>query len=110
MQPLSDVTPPSGRRSLVVSLHDVSPHTLEACREIITQLAAAGVSRTSLLIIPNHHERGHFLDYPEFCGWLRELVALGHEPVIHGYTHRRTRRTAESVSAKLTTRIYTADE
>ncbi len=97
-------------RSLVVSLHDVSPHTFAACAEIVTQLEQIGVSRCSLLVIPDHHHRGHFLDDSRFCEWLKELVTRGHEAVIHGYYHRRERRTKEGVVAKLTTRVYTADE
>src|SRR5688572_15980822 len=97
-------------RSLVVSLHDVSPHTFTECRKIVAELARIGVSRCSLLVIPDHHHRGHFLDDPDFCGWLKELVRQGHEAVIHGYFHQRPRRADESISAKLTTRVYTADE
>ena len=97
-------------RSLVVSLHDVSPHTFAACSKIVTELARVGVNRCSLLVIPDHHHRGHFLDDPMFCDWLKDSVARGHEAVIHGYYHRRARRAQEGVVAKVTTRIYTADE
>lgn len=97
-------------RSLVVSLHDVSPHTFAACRRIVETLEEIGVKRCSLLVVPDHHHRGHFLDDSDFCQWLKELVARGHEAVIHGYYHRRTRRAGEGVIAKLTTRVYTADE
>ncbi len=45
-----------------------------------------------------------------FGPWLREQAAAGHEIVIHGYHHQRTRRANESVRDKLTTRFYTADE
>lgn len=97
-------------RSLIVSLHDVSPHTFAACRRIVETLEEVGVKRCSLLVVPDHHRRGHFLDDPEFCEWLKALVARGHEAVIHGYYHRRARREGEGVVAKLTTRVYTADE
>lgn len=96
--------------ALVVSLHDVSPHTFEASRQIIEELADAGVDRTSLLVVPDHHQRGHFLASPPFCDWLRDLQSAGHEAVIHGYIHRRARQSGESLLARLTTRIYTADE
>ena len=97
-------------RSLVVSLHDVSPRTRPACERILAELAASGVSATSLLVIPDHHQRGHFLDDPAFCTWLSESGKLGHEAVIHGYFHQRTRRAGETPVAKAMTRIYTADE
>lgn len=101
----------TGRKgSLIVSLHDVSPHTWKECVAILAELKTLGVSRTSLLVIPNHHERGHFLDYPEFCDWLKESVAAGHEVVMHGYTHRDRIQSRETLLDTLTTRFYTAGE
>lgn len=66
--------------------------------------------RCSLLVIPDHHRRGPFLADAECAAWLRAQAAAGHELVMHGYYHQRARRTGESVGAKWTTRIYTADE
>lgn len=97
-------------RSLVVSLHDVSPHTRAECAEILRELAGCGVPHGSLLVIPNHHHRGHILDDAEFVAWLRAQAAAGHEIVMHGYYHQRPRRVGESARDKLTTRLYTADE
>jgi predicted deacetylase len=94
----------------VVSLHDVSPRTRPECTRILAELKNAGVPACSLLVIPNHHRRGHFLDDAEFCRWLRGLAEEGHEIVIHGYHHWRERRPAESLAQKFTTRLYTADE
>ena len=105
--------PPSTQmtsRALVVSLHDVSPQTRAECVPILAELAALGVPRSSLLVIPDHHRRGHFLADAECSAWLRALAAAGHELVMHGYHHERARRAGESMGAKLTTRIYTADE
>jgi len=96
--------------ALVVSLHDVSPLTRAECARILVELRAVGVAQTSLLVVPNHHQRGHMLDDPEFAAWLRELSAAGHEIVIHGYHHQRARRAGENLRARLTTRFYTADE
>lgn len=98
------------RPALVVSLHDVSPHTLADSVTILRELAELGVDRTSLLVIPNHHHRGHMLADPVFGNRLREYAAGGHEVVIHGYFHQRSRRTGETLRDRLTTRMYTADE
>jgi predicted deacetylase len=106
----SPPTPPIAPRALVVSLHDVSPHTRENCEQALATLDRLGVSQCSLLVIPDHHHRGHFLADPEFCAWLKAQSARGHEIVIHGYYHQRERRPAESTVQKLTTRFYTADE
>jgi predicted deacetylase len=97
-------------RALVVSLHDVSPQTREACAAILHELADRGVTQCSLLVIPDHHHRGHILADADFGTWLRAQAAAGHEVVIHGYHHRRERRASESARDKFTTRLYTADE
>jgi predicted deacetylase len=97
-------------RALVVSLHDVSPHTREECDSILHDLAQRGVPRTSLLVIPDHHRRGHMQSDPEFVSWLQAQAAAGHEVVMHGYYHQRPPRAQESAKDKFTTRLYTAGE
>lgn len=97
-------------RHLVVSIHDVSPLTRADTAAILEDLRPLGISKTSLLVIPNHHRRGHFLEDPGFCEWLKSLAADGHEIVMHGYFHQRARRGGESARAKMVTRFYTADE
>ena len=97
-------------RSLVVSLHDVSPLTRTECADLLAHLRGLGVAHTSLLVVPNHHHRAPMLDDASFGEWLRALAAAGHEIVIHGYHHARDRRAGESVRDKFTTRLYTADE
>jgi len=97
-------------RALVVSIHDVSPLTRDDSEKILAELREIGVEKTSLLVIPNHHRRGHFLDDAAFCEWLKTQSARGHEIVMHGYFHQRVRRENESARAKIVTRFYTADE
>jgi len=97
-------------RTVVISIHDVSPITREATERILERLSAFGAGPSSLLIVPDHHRRGHFLDDAAFCNWLLSRAAAGDEPVLHGYFHRRERRPDESLRAKVTTRFYTADE
>ncbi len=96
--------------SLIVSLHDVSPQTFATSREILYDLQQIGVGKVSLLVIPDHHHRGHFLQDAAFCGWLKEMEELGHEIVTHGYFHQRERNAKESARDKMITRFYTADE
>ena len=93
-------------RALVVSLHDVSPHTWAACQRILATLDFP----VSLLVIPDHHKRGHFIKNTAFCEWLRSRVKAGDEAVIHGYLHQRTARVSETFAEKLITRSYTAGE
>ncbi len=94
------------RRALVVSLHDVSPHTWDQCQRILAALHVP----VSLLVIPDHHGRGHFTKDAAFCEWLRNRTAAGDEAVIHGYYHHRAARESETLTARLITRNYTAGE
>jgi predicted deacetylase len=95
---------------LVVSLHDVSPLTRDVFAAMLDELRGIGVGRCSLLVVPNHHHRGHFHMDARFCRWLERLAAEGHELVIHGYYHQRSRRAGENLRQRLMTRVYTADE
>ena len=97
-------------KSLVVSLHDVSPVTQTLCENILAQLKDLGVRQTSLLIIPNHHGKAPITRDASFRSWLARKVDLDHEPVLHGYFHQRQRQRVDSFFSKLTTEIYTAGE
>lgn len=97
-------------KKLVVSIHDVSPATRVTCDRMLDDLAGLGVDRASLLVVPNHHRRGHFLDDPEFCRWLADCVAQGHEIVVHGYFHQRENPDRAGLRDRLVTEIYTAGE
>jgi predicted deacetylase len=97
-------------KSLVVSLHDVSPLTQALCENILAQLHDLGVRQTSLLVIPNHHRRAPITHDSSFRSWLTRKVDAGHEPVLHGYFHQRQRQGGDSLYSRLTTEIYTAGE
>jgi predicted deacetylase len=97
-------------RALVVSLHDISPLTQAACRRIMVDLESIGAAPLSLLVIPDHHQRGRISSDAGLCAWLRDLAAQGHEIVTHGYFHRRPTKRHESLMQRLTTRVYTAGE
>jgi uncharacterized protein len=96
--------------ALVVSIHDVSPVTRGDVERMLADLRELGTPCVSLLVIPDHHQRGHFLDDPAFCEWLRAAAKEGHEAVIHGFHHQRARHSGESIADKITTRFYTQDE
>ena len=96
--------------ALVVSIHDVSPATRGRTDGILRDLAAIGCSKTSLLVVPDHHGRGRISADAEFGEWLRARVCEGHEAVLHGYWHRRESRDAEGILTKLVTQSYTAGE
>ena len=96
--------------ALVVSLHDVSPLTRDVFTAMLKELADDGVTKTSLLVIPDHHHRGHMLEDASFCRWLEGLAKEGHEVVIHGYYHQRSRQPNESARQRWVTGVYTMGE
>ena len=94
----------------VVSLHDVSPQTRPVFEPMLAELKALGVARCSLLVIPDHHHRGHMLADTGFCRWLESLAREGHEMVVHGYYHQRAERPQETWKKRTITRVYTQGE
>lgn len=97
-------------RSLVASIHDVSPLTLRKTERILEDLKKIGSLTTSLLVIPDHHGRGRISADPAFAAWLRERVAEGHEAVLHGYCHLRERAPGDGLLKKMVAESYTAGE
>lgn len=95
--------------ALIVSIHDVSPLTWDRVGEMLGDLAAAGVPKTSLLVIPNHHHKAPMNEDAGFCRWLAETERAGHEIVLHGYYHRRPAQGGEWTET-LITEYYTAGE
>jgi len=76
--------------TLLVSIHDVSPLTLEDCRHALDLAASAGLPprALTLLVIPCHDDRAPLDENATTCDWLRALEAQGAHLVMHGYTHR----------------------
>ena len=99
----------TSRPALVISIHDVSPLTQPVVQEMLADLAGLGVTRTSLLVIPNHHHRAPLAEAPLFCGWLEKLQDAGHEIVMHGFFHQRPAGGGGLVQS-LVTEQYTSGE
>jgi uncharacterized protein len=78
--------PPAGRW-LVVSFHDLAPHSQRPCQELVSQLAELGVERSTLLVVPRWHGMESIQERPFFRHWLLSLVEAGHEICLHGLTH-----------------------
>ena len=78
------------RPALLVSVHDVSPLTLEASRRAVELALSAGVpvSALTLLVIPRHEDRAPLDEHPATRDWLARMASEGAELVMHGYTHR----------------------
>jgi hypothetical protein len=73
--------------TVVVSIHDVAPATVDASKRWLEMTERHGMV-ASLLVIPGEW-RGHSMsNEPEFAEWLHRATARGHEVVLHGWEHR----------------------
>jgi predicted deacetylase len=78
-------------RTIVVSIHDVTPVFSREVSEAVSLFEELGVNRFSLLTVPEFH--GTPIDAEgEFTDWLRGRAAAGDEIVLHGLKHVQTRR------------------
>ena len=100
----------AARDFVVVSLHDVAPSNQQVANTILSELAHRGVRVCSLLVVPDYHHQGLFTKDRQFVSWLRGLEADGHEVVIHGYFHERTRRFKETLRERFLMTFYTDNE
>lgn len=99
----------TGRRFLVVSFHDLTPDTRHVCEDFLELMSQAGITKTSLLVIPSPEGTGNLTHHEDFTGWLRESQARGHEVCLHGYSHRARKLPASPVK-NFIARFYTDSE
>jgi predicted deacetylase len=66
---------------VLISVHDVMPHTLDRVTDIILMLEAAGAGAASLLVVPDTGWTGGTLDR------LHDLLARGNTLAGHGWRH-----------------------
>jgi len=104
------VSEPAASKSLIVSLHDAHPGSREAIAEQIALLAAYGIKRSSILVVPEFHHGGSLQKDPAFCAAVSGWQAQGHEIVLHGYFHDRKESPPEKLSTLFWTRLYTSRE
>jgi predicted deacetylase len=76
--------------ALLVSLHDVSPLTVDDCRRAVDLLYQVGVSAADLtvFVIPYHEGVTTIDAHAPTVGFLRELADAGACLAMHGLTHR----------------------
>lgn len=104
-----DAEPPGDDRLLVVSLHDVHTGSWRRYRSFVDELAAVGIGRTSLLVVPHWKGAERIDASPELAEWLRATAARGHDVCLHGLVHG-VERVRGGVLAQLIGRFYTARE
>ncbi len=101
---------PAAPKSLIVSLHDAHPGSHAQIAEQIAFLAERGVTRSSILVVPEFHHRGSLTRDGSFCDAVSGWQGLGHEVVLHGYFHDRLESPPENLSTLFWTRLYTNRE
>lgn len=70
-----------------VSLHDVTPAYEAEIKSLFGLIREAGVTRGSMLVVPDFHGRAPLEPESAFVDWLRARAADGWEVVLHGLTH-----------------------
>ncbi len=100
----------STQKSLIVSLHDAHPGSHALIAEQVAFLADHGITRSSILVVPEFHHRGSLLRDGNFCDTISGWQAQGHEIVLHGYFHDRLESPPEKLTTLFWTRLYTNRE
>jgi len=77
---------------MAVAVHDVHPATFPKCLRIRSWLAAQGVERATLLVIPAADRHGFADRSPALRDWLLDRVSEGDEIAQHGLCHSASRR------------------
>jgi len=93
-----------------VSLHDAHPGSRAQITEQVEFLAGYGISRSSILVVPEFHHGGSLLQDQTFSDTVSRWQAQGHEIVLHGYFHDRRESPPEKLSTVFWTRLYTNRE
>jgi predicted deacetylase len=79
-------------RVRAVALHDVQPRSFNRCLEIREWLAAVGIERVTLLVIPAPGRHSFARRSPALHDWLHDQVAAGDVVAQHGLLHDRGAR------------------
>lgn len=101
--------PTTDGRLAVVSVHDVTPAHEDQLRRIMAMLVEQGVTRTSILVIPNYHGGWDLRSHPGFIHWLHQLEDDGHEIVLHGFYHMDPTPWAGTLYQKLVRHVYSQE-
>ena len=95
---------------LCIALHDVAPATWDACRRWLDQLDALEASAPTLLLVPDFHGRGGFVQAPAIVDELQRRAAAGAELAQHGLLHQDRAPSPRTPAQWLRRRVLTAGE
>lgn len=82
------MTATTGPRRLIVSLHDVAPPWEKDIRSQREALAAVGIDRLVLKVVPNWHGAHRLSESQSTVELLQEAAGSGCQLVLHGNEHR----------------------
>jgi len=99
----------SASRTLLVSIHDVSPRFEGEVDRLLDLLAPHVGERLAMLVVPNHWGDSPILPGSPFAGRLRRWADQGVEMFLHGYLHR-DEASHDGLSDRLRARVMTAGE
>lgn len=94
---------------VVVAVHDVAPSTLDEVVWLLERLDALGVTRRTLLAIPDEGGRGALRPADPTAALLRAEIARGGELIQHGLTHRVDGRLGGPWPTRLRGRLMAPD-
>lgn len=100
---------PIDENYLIVSFHDLAPHSRPACEQFLGMMREVGIERVTLLVVPMWYEQSTIDQHPDFVDWLLELQAQGHEIQLHGWSHR-VKSVDGGLWAQIAGNVYTARE
>jgi predicted deacetylase len=95
--------------ALCVSIHDVAPRTLEACKAIADAVEQVDPAvRLTLLVVPRYHNDASVP--PEYVRWIEARLARGDELALHGLTHVDDSPRSAGIYGRARRSFYTAGE
>ncbi len=95
--------------NLLCSIHDVAPVHFDAVVRLRALLHECGVTRATLLVVPDFHHGTAIERCPNIVAWLRTCVANGDEVCLHGQYHVQARPVSDGY-ARFRARAWTAGE
>ena len=105
-----DSAMPAPGKSLIVSLHDAHPGSRAQIAEQVTFLLSYGITRSSILVVPEFHHGASAGSDAEFRNDVSAWQTVGNEIVLHGYFHDRKESPCETLGTVFWTRFYTNQE
>ncbi len=93
-----------------VSIHDISPAREGQVRSLLQLCEECGVSRGTLLVVPNWYGRYPLQPQQPLVQWLQSLNRNGWEIALHGYEHRMPEPARLTFRQRLIAHHYTDHE